>query len=292
MSFSLLPFDKNHVLQPRGLPNETRIHCYWNSTLQALISCPQFVSTIHNMLPGNEGTIIEALILFMSGKISNMDLYKCYVIALSTIGKSTPYLHELVANQQCVGETMTYFLEIFEKSVDIMRLFEHRYVYDLVCMDCQNKSKTITTSIMFEVSPNTNLVKEICESIDIIEGYKCDKCKQASNKPKYGKVTMLPEILAVVVKNYAWADGAGKKQLIASDFPEFIDIEPIHYRAVAYIDHFGRLDYGHYISTCLRLDADGNLGWFTFNDDIVSPASFSPGPNTYMALYSCYNAEQ
>ena len=288
MAYDLIQFDEKYVLEPRGLPNSTHIHCYWNSTLQALISCPQFISTIEKLLPGNENSIVGAIISFIRGEMTNMDLYKRYIVGLSAIGKSRTQLQELVSNQQCVGETLTYFLEIFEKSIDVMQLFEHRYVYDLICIDCKKKSRTISKNVMFELNPTSNIHHDIINTVDIIEDYKCEKCGEISKKPKYGRLAMIPEILIIIIKNYAWEDGAGRKQAKVSDFPEFMEIVPMNYRAIAYIDHYGRLDFGHYVSTCLRRRPDGNLGWFLFNDDQVTPTTYAPGPNTYMIIYTYY----
>lgn len=280
----LIQFNEKYVLEPRGMPNITGMHCYWNSTLQALISCPQFISVIIK-LSNNRGQIVDHLISFIDGKMTNMELYKTYIVYLHKIGKSTEQLKELTQNQQCVGETLTYFLEIFEKVNSIFRLFQHRSAYQLKCINCGYISKTTTNNIIFEVMPNTDLTKELNSSVDIIEDYKCEKCGDRKNKPKKGNLTMIPEIISVIVKNYLWEGGVGKKQMSASDFPEYIQIGEFQYRAVSYIDHFGRLDFGHYISTCLRRKTNGELGWFLFNDDKVSPTDFAPSINTYMALY-------
>ena len=237
-------------------------------------------------IPNKPRHIVGNIISFIHGKTTNMELYHSYIMALKGIGKPMEQLQELMSNQQCVGETLTYFLEIFENTEPVFRLFQHRSGYQLVCTYCAHISNTATNNIMFEVMPNTNLMKEINYSIDIIEDYKCEKCGDRKKKSKHGSLKMIPEIISVIVKNYSWEDGAGKKQMATSDFPEFLTIGQFQYRAVAYIDHFGRLDFGHYVSTCLRKKSDGNLGWFMFNDEKVNPTEFTPSINTYMALYS------
>lgn len=282
----LMKYNTDLVPMPRGLANDSHMHCYWNSTLQALLSCPQFIVEVEKLLPGREGTMVEAILLFARGQITNMALYRNYILTLGSIGKTKTQLLELVSNQQCVGETLTYFLEIFEHSIDIMRLFEHRYTQELICPDCQHVSRTSSTSIMFEVSPNNDLAKELWGGIDVIEDYKCERCDSRNKKIKQNKLTMLPEILAIVVKNYEWDQTGGKKQAVASDFPEYLNIDPLRYRAVAYIDHYGRIDFGHYISTCLRRNEQGTISWYNFNDDRITPTEYAPNANTYMAIYA------
>jgi ubiquitin C-terminal hydrolase len=283
---SLVPFDETYLVAPRGLPNKTFIHCYWNSTLQALQSCPQFMETIVDLSSIKKGTFVESFMSFINNEITNMDLYKEYLKALYHTGKPIQQLQELASNQQCVGETLTYFLEIFEKVPKVTRLFQHRYAHYLICSDCKDIKKSITTNIMFEVSPNNCLLKELHGNENIVEDYKCEKCNSTTKKINHSKLTMLPEILVVIIKQYSWEGGIGVKQTIISDYPEYISIGDLKYRAVAYINHQGRLDSGHYTSTCLRKDENGEEAWFSFNDEIVNKTTYSPNANTYMAVYS------
>jgi ubiquitin C-terminal hydrolase len=219
---------------------------------------------------------------FMQDKASNMDLYHQYIKSLNAVGKPLTQLRELVSNQQCVGETLTYFLEIFEHDSDVIRLFEHRYAHDLICLECNHRSRTVTTNIMFEISPTTDVRKDLYECVDVVENYKCEKCGSTKNKPKHSRLTMAPEILVIIVKNYMWGQFGGMKRSQVTDFPEFIEFSPLKYRAVAYIDHHGHLERGHYIATCLR----DNCTWNTLNDIFVNPSTFAPNANTYMVFYS------
>lgn len=282
----LLIFTSAKLPFPIGLPNTSGIHCYWNATLQALLSCPQFIQTIGELNNNENTSIITALHAFISGKISNMELYKIYIKSLHLIGKPVSQLQELVSNQQCAGETFSYIMELFERVPEITRLFEHRYIHELACLRCKYISHTRTTSILFEINPTQNLAKDLYESIEAIQDYKCENCKDSSNKPKRSRLTMLPEIIVVMVKNYVWNEHGGAKQMEYTAFPEALTFRPLKYRAVAYIDHFGQLNAGHYTATCLRRNSDGGLGWFNMNDSIASPSQFAPSAATYLAFYS------
>ena len=282
----LLKFDQAALSLPAGLHNVSGMHCYWNATLQALLSCPQFIQTINRICDLGKNNFITAMYGFLNGKLSNMELYNIYIKSLHLIGKPVEQLRELASNQQCAGETLTYIMELFEHVPDVIRLFEHRYTHELGCLNCKYISHTKTTSIMFELNPTTNLEKDIYETVEIIQDYKCEKCKDVGNKPKRSRLTMLPELIVIIVKNYMWNEHGGAKQMAQTTFPEFLEFKPLRYRAVAYIDHFGHLNAGHYTATGLRRDSQGNLGWFNFNDSSSSPSGFAPSAATYMAFYS------
>jgi ubiquitin C-terminal hydrolase len=279
----LIKYKESLILKPRGLINNSGHHCYWNSTLQAIMSCTQFISEIQKLLPDQEGTIVESFNNFINEKITNMELYKDYIVALHSIGKTKEQLNELINNQQCVGETLSYFLEIFEHSKPIIRLFKHRYAHEIECPDCNYIKKSISTSITFEIKPNNNLKNELFKTTEIIEDYKCEKCFKTNPKQKLNQLKMLPEILIILVKNYEWS----RKKFNDSDFPEILNINPLKYRAVAYVDHYGGINSGHYISTCLRRGDDGDIKWHMFNDNHFTPTSYAPNVNTYIIIY-CY----
>jgi ubiquitin C-terminal hydrolase len=281
----LIKFDESLVLSPIGLVNTTGYHCYWNSALQGLISCTQFLSQLENLLSEEKNdTIADYIISFIRNKITNMNLYKYYISSLQSIGKTKEQLKELITNQQCVGETITYFLELFEKKNKINRLFKHRYSHKLTCLDCNYIKEYISESITFEINTNNNLEKELYETTDTITDYKCENCLSCNEKIKINKLKMLPEILIILIKNYEWNHG-GVMQSNDSDFPEYLYIKPLHYRAVAYIDYYGTVNSGHYISTCLRR-VNNEINWYTFNDNYFTPTSFAPGIHTYMIIYS------
>ena len=118
---------------------------------------------------------------------------------------------------------------------------------------------------------------------------------------------MVPEIISIMIKKYVWENGSGKKTNDGTMFPEFITIDKFKYRSVAYINHYGNINCGHYITTALRKvsnngggNSTGNnstgdnsdnsnitkLTWVELNDGIVSNATYYPGSDTYMIIYN------
>jgi ubiquitin C-terminal hydrolase len=218
-----------------------------------------------------------------------MELYNKFILSLQSIGKPISKLKEFINNQQCVGETFIYFLEVFETIIPMIRLFKHRYNQEIICTNCSYNSVSKIVNVMFEVNPNNDLLKEIINIKEHIEDYKCEYCNTVNKIIKKNVLKMLPEILVFVVKNYTWCNNRGIKKNNISDFPEFLFINPLKYRAVAYIDHFGSLNSGHYIATCLRKDINGDICWYTFNDNNYHKTNYNPNQNTYIVIYSFMN---
>lgn len=315
-------FAPDDCLLARGLDNDSKMHCYWNSVLQALMSSPPFtqlIFRIDSMPQINKGSFICTFASFIRGEITNMQLYKKYILSLYVIGKCKEQLQELISNQQCVSETMQYILEIFEKCEPITNLFTHRYLKSLICIRCKQISNKKESGTIIAINPNEDLPDTIFESAEQIDDCQCDQCERKGIKQIINKLVMVPEIISIMIKKYVWENGSGKKTNDGTMFPEFITIDKFKYRSVAYINHYGNINCGHYITTALRKvsnngggNSTGNnstgdnsnsdnstggnsnsnnsnitkLTWVELNDGIVSNATYSPGSDTYMIIYN------
>jgi len=287
---SLQKFIPECSLTPRGLENASGMHCYWNSVLQALMSTTAFTQLILKLdtLPEiHNSSFVSLFAKFIREELTNMELFEKYILALYTIGKDKQQLQELISDQQCVSETLSYILEIFEKCRPIVHLFQHRYFQSLICFECKHLSNSKATNIVFEISPDQQVPESLLELVEEIHDYKCEKCGVANTKQKINKLVMIPEVISIVIKKYIWEHGTGKKTNDSTVLPEFITIDKFNYRAVAYINHYGEINSGHYITTALRQN-NSELMWFRLNDNVITMAQYAPGPNTYMIVYNYY----
>jgi ubiquitin C-terminal hydrolase len=281
----LLEWRSCYILDAFGLSNFSGRHCFWNSILQSLMSCPQLLTALQSNKTIPVNSFIFEFYMFMTRAASNKDLYDKFMQELSRLKKSSSVIANFSSNQQCVSETFIYIMEMIETAKIIYRLFEHREYYTIICATCDNESKTTALSPLFTIEPTTKLSSTLMNSIEQISEYDCPNCKTRGIAARTRRLAMLPECIAITVKKYSWEGTDGKKKNIQSDFPEYLTISPLRFRAVAYIDHYGSLHGGHYVSTCLR-NVNNNISWVHCNDDAISPGSFNPNENTYMVFYS------
>ena len=211
--------------------------------------------------------------------------------------------------QECAGEGFHLFLDSLDELSEIQNLFIHRYQTLIFCQDC-NKwvvNKECEYSI-FEVQPSMispqhprfqhidpyyNLKRPLEEFIKkqnsyVDSDFKCPDCKKNQTMFQTTRLMMVPEILVVLSKKY---DNTGRsKTTTITEFPSDLNFAgkgnenesvDMKYKAVAQIEHIGRMDGGHYICNALR--KDGN--WYKLNDSSVSKCEFKPTSNTYMVFY-------
>lgn len=284
----------NKIIKPTGLINFSGRHCFWNSLLQSLISSTQLLESLSKYQKENDNTLlmyngnfIYLLRQFMDNPKLNRNLYDKFMDELVTLKKTSNVLQNFGSRQQCVAETFVYLFEILEKHKEIYKLFMHREYNIIICNRCKNESKTIELSPLFTIEPNNNLEKELLYSIDKVDEYKC-VCGHIDRSIKIRKLGMVPECLAINVKKYEWNIN-GQKKIINSDFPEILNLAGLRYRAISYIDHFGDLNGGHYVATCLRnisTNNNINIEWVLCNDNHITRTTYSPNKNTYMVFYA------
>jgi ubiquitin C-terminal hydrolase len=213
-------------------------------------------------------------------------------------------LQEFSSGQQCAREGYHYLMESLEDFAGIQNLFLHRYKTMLYCFDCENwVSKVECTYSLFEVQANLKTeqldrFKQFDDSnMDmnqfltrqdgyVDKDYRCPKCNVASEKYRRTVLVMAPEVLVVMSKKYT----TEQKLDVYTDFPKTLTFKgrdkkedklfPMHYEAVAQIEHTGGLNGGHYWAICRRND-----GWYNLNDTRVTKSEFAPTKNTYIVMY-------
>lgn len=111
--------------------------------------------------------------------------------------------------------------------------------------------------------------------IEVIEGYKCEKCKDDSKKHRVLLIDHAPDILCVQLKRFRW-DGTKDSSpvgidttLILDKYRDTANTDHLWYSLTAVIKHQGNGGFGHYI--CYSKGPDG--AWYKFNDSSVSRSS-------------------
>lgn len=302
---NLRKYNIEFTLQPIGLDN-IGFTCYFNSLIQALLSCTSFVEAIIDLGPSSKDPMILVLYHLISSikllEQSNdeqknqirQDLLKlgpvCWKIFMKKLREKMPDIGKYFIGQQCAAEAFSLLLEIFDNYRSIQTLFMYRRINKIYCPDCKQTFSTISEiGNIFEIDIhldekfdlNSILLKQI-ESID--ENCICSKCNIKSNKIKSSNLVMIPEILFVMCKKYKYENNRGKKIESLVNFPHEIKFpgkdEQLVYRAVSQIQHSGSLNSGHYWTNCQRSD-----GWYCLNDSHISKNKYEPDIYTYIVVY-------
>jgi ubiquitin carboxyl-terminal hydrolase 36/42 len=118
--------------------------------------------------------------------------------------------------------------------------------------------------------------------VEVIEGYKCEKCKDESEKHRVQLIGHAPDILAVQLKRFRW-DGAKDSSFVginpSLDLDKYRDthnLDSLKYELTAVIKHGGGARFGHYI--CCAKGPDG--AWYDFNDMSVTRINIGEATST------------
>lgn len=317
MSNDLIKYNINYIPQTGSGFLNLGATCYFNSLIQAMLSCSSLNETLLGTEDASANRInpIHALKytskMMLNGKHVSTGAAQIWQ-ALRQAGC------QLDSSQQCAGEAFVLLLDILDKAdnVDISRLFTHRIKTRIFCYDCKQwkcvgkgintiynieanwckdnifdentMSDATTTALLSDNScaPGTSpdMAAYLLNSATRIDaGYKCESCNSTNPKLRSDILTMVPEILVIRAKKYnnklEKLSGTTnfEKELI---FCQGTDHE-LKYEAIAQIEHSGNLSGGHYWAICKRRD-----GWWNLNDNSASKeAGFAPTSNTYIVFY-------
>lgn len=311
----LRKFNPDVLMAPAGFRN-IGFTCYYNSLIQSLMSCSSFVELITQ---DRDDKFLAALNKAIKDPAT---IPYTWSILMQSIIKKSPSNAYFTSGQQCAAELYSLMLDAIENEYDIQELFTYRRQNEIFCPACKQIYSSVTeTNNIFDVNVGLELGSEFdkthlvetktdvpcgtqtnCTSIesfllrhfsDVDEDAVCTLCGVRGHKQKTSRLRLAPEILFINVKQYRCKDTCQK---IKSDiqFPEWISFESVNtklrYRTVAYIQHYGGVNGGHYTATALRNSSDKKLSWYNFDDQSVSVGSFAPNENTYCILYHYYDS--
>jgi ubiquitin C-terminal hydrolase len=297
--------NKSAVIQigPFGLNNVGSI-CYFNSLLQALLSCKSIYNVIQDITIDNDlnktltgRTFIQTVRTAMGGNVG-----ECAAMSSKLLSALIADLENRLGKidfgkmQESASEGLVWLLDMMEnpesKVHPITRLFRNHYCVEFFC---ETKCKDIV-SVQEDTGISINLffydswpkpIKDSATFADAIRvhlsntdsGYKCPRCKETVIGIRRHTLTRVPEILVCLFNQYA------DKKL--RYFPQSFKIPNnkggiFTYQIVAQIEHSGNLGGGHYVCKATRK----NNQHFLFNDNAFTEIpKLEPSVGTYMIFY-------
>lgn len=297
-------YDKEWVPSKFGLINPNTL-CYFNSLLQSLMSCSAPTQYIIEW-PEHDRTSKKDV------KPDNPLWDTFHTFLLDAMGDTPPKSAKPVIEmlraklvelkkprfgigQEDAGEGFHLLLDCMGDDAYAQH-FMHRYVHDMYCPECKDiVSSKNDTSFHVEIPPNyaQNVVEweddsevnysgvlnqYIRHHITVLDDYKCPKCKNEKNIIRLSHMVLVPNVLVIQYNKFA-----GKFTSpcpLTLTFPSKSNKNPLNYKLVAKIEHFGSMGGGHYVAHCLRNDKP-----LLFNDSSVSEGTFTTSPATYICFY-------
>ena len=293
--------------------------CYFNSLLQCIINCKYIMHYIINeQEPKNElqsyfkNKFIKFIELYNKEDNKNFtretSMFSLEILQLLL----KKYQHVNINEQQSSSEFFLYLIE----ELGIQQFFKTRHQINIHCGNCKNISSKIDECFHFEMfcdndkglvtntgsSDENNQVDidNFMYSVNVINDYKCDKCKkisksmyekQALNISRYFVIILnkyfdkvlieYPNTFEITVKNNQNMDIC-KSKYKSENIDDYIPKNCI-WENISQLEHSGHLNSGHYTSICKKLD---NV--FKFDDIKVELTEFKklyPSKNTYMVFY-------
>jgi len=268
--------------------------CFFNSTLQSLFKCTDFISQLRNY--GGDSKLLRFL------KITIEDYYlKPSVEVIGPLLLIRSYA-EINSNyrigmqddaHECLGHFLDHFYEVTKKEgINISDLFDCHIVSNLQCTNCDYKSektetqKLITLPIVssdrtiiynnFNDALNDFLSEEILTDDEKITCEKCSKNAESNQLIKVDAKKKLiikgtPKYMYIGLKRFLNEYNKVLKRATSSklnhdvDMPNNIVLNGAHYKIKGSIHHMGGLNGGHYVYYHKFGDS-----WTLFNDSNIS----------------------
>lgn len=271
---------------PRGLVNINQC-CWWNSLLQALLSCKYFVITILENNDSNSPTY-KAFKKFIRSHLepdnytrSNIMLLNIFLNELKE--KKNNSFEIFISGQQSVSEGFVVLLDILN-SPSIHYLFTHIYEESIVkknnineCIGCQRQNNNCFYQFDEKDLLKRGLKECLMYTIEDIKDFKVDN--KVNPCIKISRLKRISTIFIVLLNKYKM-----KRSYIP--LPSVITMKHkngtiITFYKKACIDHLGTLESGgHYIARGER-----NKNIVLFNDTQLENSSLNTSLNTYMIFY-------
>jgi hypothetical protein len=263
-------YERKYVGEIIGLRNPGTAVCYFNSLIQALMSCPAFnkhllfgkasvISTEYLKLAGFDGLgprpSAKQILL---GDAST--LLKLVIDARTKGG----FVINLAANQQeDLHEGLYIFLEVIGCSVDLFKL---KHKVSITCNRCRRSHTVGDSSTPYEcgftpgdgITTRAEMEQYIMGSSTELSDYRCERCNAIGPGVivKESRIMRLSEIIVLVFNKLR----PGIKY-----FPNKMEFysaplkSMLKYRVVAQVEHLGHMNNGHYRVLALR-KSPGDLG--------------------------------
>lgn len=289
-------------ISPFGLNNIGSI-CYFNSLLQALLSCKSIYNVVQDVTVDSD----------LNKTLTGRNFIQTVRTALSSNSNeqatsSSKLLSALIADleervpktnfgkmQESASEGLVWLLDMMEnpesKVHPITRLFRNYYEVEFYCTIDKNivsvqEDTGISVNLFFYDSwpKPINDAATFADAIRVHlshtdKGYRCPECKNTVEGIRRHTLLRSPEILVLLFNQYA------DKKL--RYFPQSFKMPNNNnsvfvYQLVAQIEHSGNLGGGHYMCKAMRKGGKCHL----FNDSMYTDVpKLEPSIGTYMVFY-------
>lgn len=285
---------QEHALTMCGFANIGAI-CYFNSILQALLSCSAFVElamkySAHFTEKNNKlGCTLVQLITHMRENPAPDERL--------TIYNSAQVLQSLVVEMkkqnktQIFGNSQQSASECFIFLIDCLQVKEIEYLFTVVykrtirCGACRHKVTVSDCGVHFEVYHRATTERELCDYLldngkAALADYKCEKCGQLGKCRENLRLCRMPTVLVLLFNKYTEESKRHIDPLPATISMPGVGGQLVH-EMVATVHHSGGLHGGHYTASVSRLG-----GKYAVSDSSVAKiADFPRTADIYLALY-------
>jgi uncharacterized UBP type Zn finger protein len=283
--------------QPTGFRNTGNV-CYFNSLLQALVSCQHFTNVVST--PGEQQSYTIEEIRNLVRDLTNgksVEKYGTNILSalMNDLKRRSPEVLKSGfggGHQSCVDEGFTHVLDMINNPI-IDGLFDHVYEERIVCNKCDKVIEAKRgKSNKFELFDEASLIrdgiaKNILQNECNIPDYLPDKihdCQDESYRRVY-RLKYIPKVVVVVLNRYRTT---GRELIPRNPDVKLPDIfampgvegKDIHFKKMAEVDHFGSLVGGHYVARCVR-----GFNVYKFDDLNMQSSTLGTNVDTYLTFY-------
>ena len=289
---------KRIELTPKGIRNIGNT-CFFNSSIQCLLSIPEFVTFyIENNFDYTKpisGAFAEFLadykkleivtpnkfLNFLNSKInlfdgSQQDAHE-FVIRFLEV------LHDELPNKFKKLQSKEEFIAHCSENI-IAKLFYSFNKQTIFCSKCGNKSESFVLLNMMQIQVEKTTQEGLSrifenEKIDGLDVWKCENCGHSKVAFKQLEVIIYPKILILYISRF---NSMAYKNRDSIKIDEKIKLGNNIYFFNGLVCHSGNLNEGHYYSSAKRGDK-----WINFNDTSIYHGGGSYSDDSpYMVFYS------
>lgn len=211
--------------------------CYLSSVVQSLYHLPAYLDYFkHQKFASYEEVPNPAIDLrsqmiklydgLVSGRYSKPDVAIKPTMFKTIVGKD--HIEFKTNKQQDAMEFFVYLLDQVDKQlgIEINHPFRFKLTTKVLCTGCERGTarNEIIDNLTVQLQPDfIESFKDYCQD-EMIEGYKCEFCKETTTAIKTCGFSTFPEILAVAVNRIILNNWVPEKKDTAIQLPEKLDI--------------------------------------------------------------------
>lgn len=265
--------------------------CFFNSTIQCLLSLPKFVEyfldTTFDPLNQPISTALKNFIIdYKHGnKVDPRALIRVIAISITLFNGQQQDAHEFL--QALLSKIEDEYDDIVSENKEsvIKRLFEIQQQDMLKCTSCGFVSSTFVSEKMQILDIKHNVhdsIENILQPDNTAAGWICRRCFKTVNPIKTFSLKSTPKYFIIQLKRFVDTSSKNNAHI---DLNYTIKLNDVNYELVGIICHSGNLSEGHYYSFCKR------GSWAEFNDDYVKAVDIPrvSGNTPYLLFYSRKN---